>query len=706
MKLDDRKIVNEITLKVTGTLDIGRALTEAKEVLSTFMPVDEIVLVRVDESDFSLHLVLRITKDGLLDRQNQFLFLLDKDKRRAEEIHKERQGEKAEVFVLSKVRKVLNHDENYQKRFRHLGLPNSSDALVLFDRELSAGLIAVSYKKDVFSEKHVRLFEQLREPFHIALSNALVHSKVQRMRDELEGDSRLFREATVRLTGEPDIEKAFQSTLLYLKQTIPVREMMVIAVDDHTLDQRVLLRTSENGTVDDVESLLFSGDDQNFIKERDRMMAHLPETFVRIVTESDFQYMSPLEKAEKMKALKIREGDLLILLGVKSKRSGFLFICDKVDAALQLHCLRTIETLKEPFIIALYNAVRFFELDRLKKYLEEDNRALQGELQREVGDRVIGMDGGLRQIMSLAGQVAKTPSPVLLSGETGSGKEVVATAIHRMSDRASFPFISINCGAIPETLIDSELFGHERGAFTGADERKRGRFERADRGTLFLDEVGELPLSAQVRLLRVLQEKEFERVGGHQVIRADVRLIAATNRNLPAMVKNGRFREDLWFRLNVFPIEIPPLRERREDIPHLAYYFIETKCRQLNLSFRPALPKESMERLIAYDWPGNVRELQNAIERALILSRGEPLRFTHLTQTAAADTEPSPRPMPDKSLPTYDEAAAAYLKSVLEFTKGRIAGPLGAAKITGLNPSTLRSKLKKLEPYMSEQDKR
>jgi transcriptional regulator with GAF, ATPase, and Fis domain len=310
------------------------------------------------------------------------------------------------------------------------------------------------------------------------------------------------------------------------------------------------------------------------------------------------------------------------------------------------------------------------------------------------------MHNGLKHVMTLATQVAKKPSPVLLMGETGTGKEVIATAIHRISDRNDGPFISLNCGAIPETLVDSELFGHEKGAFTGANERKRGRFERADGGTLFLDEVGELPASAQVKLLRVLQEKEFERVGGSHPVRANVRLIAATNRNLPDMIRKGLFREDLWFRLNVFPIEIPPLRQRREDIIPLAYFFIETKIRQLNIPFQPPLPAEELNKLALYDWPGNVRELQNTIERALILSRGEPLHFPLLNnepgKVGSYTTSSLSKSVSDTAFPSLEEATRTYLIELLHRTGGKIAGAGGAAEVSGLNPSTLRSKLKKL----------
>ncbi len=217
-------------------------------------------------------------------------------------------------------------------------------------------------------------------------------------------------------------------------------------------------------------------------------------------------------------------------------------------------------------------------------------------------------------------QVATINSPVLLLGETGVGKDVIANAIHYSSTRSGNPIITVNCGAIPESLIDSELFGHEKGAFTGAISQRRGRFERADSGTIFLDEIGELPLQVQVKLLRVLQNREFERVGGTETIRPDIRIIAATNRNLEQMVNEKKFREDLWFRLNVFPIYVPPLRARKEDIPELAHHFVEIKSVELKLPAFPKISSKAMGLLTSYDWPGNVRELQNVVERELILN--------------------------------------------------------------------------------------
>jgi transcriptional regulator with GAF, ATPase, and Fis domain len=337
----------------------------------------------------------------------------------------------------------------------------------------------------------------------------------------------------------------------------------------------------------------------------------------------------------------------------------------------------------------------------LKDMLADDNRYLFSELRSASGDEIIGSDFGLKAVMEMVKQVAPLDSPVLLLGETGTGKELIANAIHYSSPRKDGPFIKVNCGAIPETLLDSELFGHEKGAFTGAVSQKRGRFERASKGTIFLDEIGELPAHAQVRLLRVLQSKEIERVGGTTSIRVDVRIISATNRNLQEMIASGRFREDLWFRLNIFPIMIPPLRQRREDIPALVYHFIDRKSKEIKLTEIPVLAPGAIDRLMAYDWPGNVRELENLIERALIQSRGDKLSF----ETLSAPQVPVGREVTrdagrSRTALSLDEINARHIRQALEMTGGKINGPGGAAQILGLHPNTLRSRMNKLGiPY-------
>jgi transcriptional regulator with PAS, ATPase and Fis domain len=327
---------------------------------------------------------------------------------------------------------------------------------------------------------------------------------------------------------------------------------------------------------------------------------------------------------------------------------------------------------------------------------EDDNRYFQRELYKLTGDQIIGANFGLKEIMEKVRVASAVDTPILLLGETGVGKDVIASAIHYSSERKNGPFIKINCGAIPDTLIDSELFGHEKGAFTGAISQKRGCFERAMKGTLFLDEIGELPLQAQVRFLRVLQDKVIERVGGTQEIQLDIRIIAATNRNLHDMVTDKRFREDLWFRLNVFPILVTPLRDRKMDIPALLQYFIEKKAVELKLDTIPEIIPGAIDDLIAYDWPGNVRELQNIVERELILHPDGPLKFEgfNTPKTGISNRQVVKEDYPGSR--KLDDVIAHHIQKVLVLTEGRIHGKGGAADQLGVNASTLRNRMNKL----------
>ena len=321
--------------------------------------------------------------------------------------------------------------------------------------------------------------------------------------------------------------------------------------------------------------------------------------------------------------------------------------------------------------------------------LKQENVALREEVDRaSMFEEIVGASRGLTEVLSRVSRVADTDSTVLLTGETGTGKELVARAIHRRSRRASMAFVAVNCAAIPRDLIASELFGHEKGAFTGAIQRRMGRFELASGGTLFLDEVGELSPETQVALLRVLQEREFERVGGRQPIPVDVRVIAATNRDLQAAVDNGTFRQDLFYRLNVFPLEIPPLRERRDDIPLLVEYYIDRYARKAGKTIR-RVNKRTLERLRSYPWPGNVRELQNVIERSLIVCDTD--EFT------VDERWLSTRPAMEGRL-TLPGTLIAHEKAIIEealrATGGRVFGPSGAAARLGMPRSTLESRIR------------
>ncbi len=341
--------------------------------------------------------------------------------------------------------------------------------------------------------------------------------------------------------------------------------------------------------------------------------------------------------------------------------------------------------------IDLRNA--FTEIERLKNRLEAETAYLQDEIRLEHDfEGIIGRSPAIQYVLYKVEQVAATDTSVLVLGETGTGKELVCRAIHNNSLRKARPLVKVNCANLPANLIESELFGHERGAFTGAQTRRKGRFELADGGCIFLDEIGELPLDLQGKLLRVLQEGEFERLGSSMTIRVDVRVIAATNRNLESQVQMGRFREDLFYRLNVFPITVPPLRERTEDIPILAQFFMEQNSKRMGKRFE-FIPESVKARLLEYPWPGNVRELMNVIERAVISSSGPKLRLADdlLGQRPTALIENGNDPL--KSL---QEIESEHILRVLERTNQRIDGPKGAAAILKINPSTLRSRMQKL----------
>ncbi|MGB8774477.1 MAG: sigma 54-interacting transcriptional regulator, partial [Terriglobales bacterium] len=314
---------------------------------------------------------------------------------------------------------------------------------------------------------------------------------------------------------------------------------------------------------------------------------------------------------------------------------------------------------------------------------------LEQEIDTALGfDEIIGRSKALQTVLEHVGKVAASNATVLLLGETGTGKELVARAIHRLSRRANSTFIKMNCAAIPSGLLESELFGNEKGAFTGAVSKKIGRIELADKGTLFLDEIGEISLELQPKLLRVLQDQEFERLGATQTIKADFRLIAATNRDLAESVREKEFRSDLYYRLNVFPIRVPPLRERREDIPLLVEHFVQKFARRMNRSIT-TIPKKTMDALISWDWPGNVRELENFIERSVILTHGSVL-VTPLSEL---------RPAPVDAKAVDDSLSSAereHILRALRQSRGQIGGLKGAATRLGLKRTTLQSKLKHL----------
>ncbi|GAB6904269.1 Sigma-54 interaction domain protein [Desulfosarcina cetonica] len=492
-----------------------------------------------------------------------------------------------------------------------------------------------------------------------------------------------FREITLRICSSLDIKVAFVRCYEYLRQYFPLDELF-LDIHDHQLGalRRIAHVSASGETVDEIVPLPETVWDWVTTLSGPFVLTQSTETPISRI-------MAPLVK---------REGntDLVVPLCIEERKVGVLILRSYGNDKFEKRHVNLIGTVVEPFAMSLSNALAHEELLQYRDTLLDDKSFLQKELSLGFKSEIIGEGSGLRNVMEMVRQVAPLNTTILLLGETGVGKEVVANAIHAISTRKENPFIKVNCGAIPDSLVDSELFGHEKGAFTGADAKRRGRFERANGGTIFLDEIGELPLQAQVRLLRILQNREVERVGGSKSIALDIRVIAATHRNLEQMIQDNKFREDLWFRLNLFPIFIPPLRQRREDIPALTRRFVRSKSQELGLLRPPAIAPGALDRLVKYDWPGNVRELQNVVEREIILFKDDVLEFRSLLPEPGRMKPRSPQ---DPELPEpvkLDEAMALHIGKVLAVTKGKIHGPGGAAQFLGINPCTLRSRMQKL----------
>lgn len=501
-------------------------------------------------------------------------------------------------------------------------------------------------------------------------------------------DMEFFHEAAKRICGSLDAKTMLEDALDYLRKFMPADGLNL-------------------NTYDPEKKMIFSIADVNLLNEKWlNHPAELSDEGIKLIQTDHFnkvQIFNPLEKnpvAESTvnKTFYSKISVLVMHLKVSKERLGVLAVSAKGrDLYTQEHA-RLLALLHDPFAIAMANTLQHQEVLRLKNILTDDFRYLAGELRQISGDEIVGAEYGLKPVMDMVRQAAPLDSHVLLLGETGTGKEVIANAIHHSSRRHNGPFIKVNCGALPENLVDSELFGHEKGSFTGAIGTRRGRFERAHGGSIFLDEIGDLPLTAQTKLLRVIQEKQIERVGGSRPIDLDIRIIAATHQDLQQMVREQTFREDLWFRLNVFPITIPPLRQRKSDIPELVNYFVRRKCHEMKIRLRPRITPDQIEKLMGYHWPGNVRELENLVEKALIRAsagaQGESLMFDDVKPPAGRGASRS-IPCEPGSL-NLDDMIREHIQKALVMCNGKVEGPDGAARQLGVNPSTLRNRMRKL----------
>jgi transcriptional regulator with GAF, ATPase, and Fis domain len=490
------------------------------------------------------------------------------------------------------------------------------------------------------------------------------------------------------LLGDIHIEKAWQDCLIYINQFIPA-DFLSLHLFDPGLGviETVVDATVEKSDLVSQKTILTPEACQALLGEISKVGNQPKYTLMNHLSDFEFSRQLGLDLGTPddpcLGMDLMAEGKYLGIAAMTNTR-GMPYTDEHGRLMLMLH---------PPLAATAAKFHRYRELERVKDLISERADFLRQELLNVVEDEIVGAGFGLKSVMEMVEQVAQTDAPVLLLGETGVGKEVVAGAVHRGSRRASGPFIKVNCGAIPASLLEAELFGHEKGAFTGALKTRPGYFERADGGTIFLDEIAELSQEAQVRLLRVLQDKQVERVGGSETLSLDIRVVAATHRNLDAMAEEDHFRKDLLFRLNVLPINIPPLRERKEDIPALAYHFLAKKAREMALPELPKIADGAVDRLMEYAWPGNVRELENVIERQIIVNQGASITFSDLSgfkPPASVDSGESEHEL------ALDKMIRRHITRVLRLTGGKVEGKGGAAELLEVNPRTLQSRMRKM----------
>ncbi len=497
----------------------------------------------------------------------------------------------------------------------------------------------------------------------------------------------IYFHAASRLFRDPRIEKSWQDCLVYLDQHVPA-DFLSLHLFDPGLGvvESVVDATAEKSEPISKKTILSPQARKAMIKATAAVGKKPTYSIFDRLGDHEISRQLGLDLGtpdDPCLAIDLIMGGQYLGVAAVTNTRGILYTPQHGELMLLLH---------DPLAATALLFHNSRQLSRVRELLDDRDKFLNQELLRSVEDEIIGAEFGLKWVMEMVEKVAATDSPVLLLGETGVGKEVVAGVVHRSSLRAKGPFIKVNCGSIPQSLLESELFGHEKGAFTGASASRKGYFERANGGTIFLDEVGELSQDAQVRLLRVLQDKTVERVGGSETLVLDLRVVAATNRDLAAMVAGGSFRQDLFFRLNVFPVTIPPLRQRKEDIPALAYHLVTKKARAMALPDLPEIFPGAVDRLMSYDWPGNVRELENVIEREIIVNQGTPITFDQLQGSS-----PPHAGVPAKGgALQLEEVIKDHIIAVLKMTKGRVEGAGGAAELLGVNPRTLQSRMKKL----------
>jgi formate hydrogenlyase transcriptional activator len=616
-----------------------------------------------------------------------------------------RRGESVSAWVFDNQRSALCHDLRKEQKYSNdrvllsEGL-NSYCVVPLIIGGKSIGTLNIASEKiNQYSETDAEFLSELGTQVALAVSNMTSYEEITALNSQVEGTAERYRtllEINNAMITHLNPEGLLRSISGILRRVVPYSGAALTVYNPRTETFQYLAMEGA------IPSDYFRAG-LNF--DRKQTVSSWVFDHQRGVVRRDLEKEPQFPNDSRLVAGGIYS-DCIVPLIVGGKTIGTLNVGSSERNQYSEADLEILQSIANQVALAVANMQSYKEIVELKARLEKENVYLQEEIRAEHNfEEIIGNSEALLAVLRKVEQVAPTDSTVLIYGETGTGKELIVRAIHDRSTRKNRPLLKVNCSAISAGLVESELFGHVKGAFTGAFERHIGRFELADGGTIFLDEIGELPLGTQVKLLRVLQEREFEPVGSNRPVSVDVRVMAATNRNLLESIRTGDFRSDLYYRLNVFPIDVPPLRDRRADIPHLAMFFLSRFSKRLGKNIQ-GMARETLDRLTSYSWPGNIRELQNVIERAVILAQGsvlelEPDLVPFLTTASSSTTgdrsgvATPPTSRPPSSI-TLEEMERGHIMSVLTQTRGVVEGPRGAAKILGLHPNTLRHRIQKL----------